>query len=47
MEFEVPKRHLLSPTLSTMLVQWALWWERQRGAMVEKKARAHGKESLL
>ena len=27
MEFEVPKRHILRPTLFTQMVQWVLWWE--------------------
>ena len=25
MEFEVPIRHILRPTLSTNIVQWVLW----------------------
>ena len=29
MEFKVPKRHILRPTLSTNMVQHILWWERQ------------------
>ena len=44
MEFHVPKRHVLRPLLSTKMVQWVLWWERQKryssrkrqGPMVEK-----------
>ena len=38
-EFEVPKGHLLRPTLSTDMVQRVLWWERQKGH--------YGKEMLL
>jgi hypothetical protein len=30
MELEVPKRHMLRPTLSTDMVQWVFWWERQK-----------------
>ena len=30
MEFEVPKRHILRPTLSTDMVQRVLQWERQK-----------------
>ena len=30
MEFEVPKRCILRPTLSTNMVQHVLWWERQK-----------------
>ena len=30
MEFKVPKRHMLRPTLSTNMVQWVFWWERQK-----------------
>ena len=30
MELEVPKRHILRPTLSTNMVEWVLWWERQK-----------------
>jgi hypothetical protein len=37
MEFEVHKRHILRPTLSIDIVQWVLQWERQRGALVEKR----------
>ena len=37
MEFNVPKSHILRPTLSTDMVQQALRWERQKeNAMVEK-----------
>jgi hypothetical protein len=44
MEFEIPKRHILRPTLSTNMVQRVLWWERQKryygrkrqGPMAEK-----------
>ena len=45
MEFEVPKRHTLRPTLSTNMVLCVLRWERQ--CFGGKKARAHGKEILL
>jgi hypothetical protein len=30
MEFEVPKRHILRPRLSTNMVQWIFPWERQK-----------------
>jgi hypothetical protein len=30
MEFKVPKRHILRPTLSTYMVQRILQWERQK-----------------
>ena len=30
MEYEVPKGHVLRPTLSTDMVQHALRWERQK-----------------
>ena len=30
MEFKVPKRHLLGPTLSTDIVQRVLRWEKQK-----------------
>ena len=30
MKFEVPKRHILMPTLSTNMVQRVLQWERQK-----------------
>ena len=35
MEFELPKRHILRPTLSTDMVQRVLMGERQKGALVE------------
>jgi hypothetical protein len=46
MEFEVPKRHILWPTLSTDMVQRVLRWERQNKSC-GRKGRAHGKEMLL
>ena len=39
MEFEVPKRHILRPTLSTNMVQQVLRWERQKGWSSRRKAR--------
>ena len=44
MEFEVSKRHILRTTLSNDMVQWVLWWARQKrryglkrqGPMAEK-----------
>ena len=36
MKAEVPTRRILRPTICTIMVQWVLWWERQRGAMIEK-----------
>ena len=36
MEFKVPKRHILRPTLSINMVQRVLRWERQNGALIEK-----------
>ena len=44
MKFEILKRHILKPTLSTDMVQRLLWWERHKrrygrnmqGPMVEK-----------
>jgi hypothetical protein len=38
MEFEVPKRHILRPTLSTDTVQRILRWERQKGWSSRRKA---------
>ena len=35
MKFEVPRRYILRLALSTNMVQWVLWWERQ-GPMVKK-----------
>jgi hypothetical protein len=46
MKFEVPKRHILKPTLSTDMIQRGLRCRGKIGAMVEK-ARAHGIEILL
>ena len=37
MEFEVPKRHILWPTLSTSMVQRVLWWERQNRSCDRKR----------
>ena len=37
MKFEVPKRHILRPTLSTNMIQWVLWWEKQIGTQLEKR----------
>ena len=37
MEFEVPKRHILRPTLSTSMVQRLLQWERQKRCSGRKK----------
>jgi hypothetical protein len=45
MEFEVPKRHVIRPTLSNDMVQQILRWEGQKrcssrkrqGSMVEKR----------
>jgi hypothetical protein len=31
MELEVPKRPISKLTLSTVTLQWVLWWERQKG----------------
>ena len=36
MEFEVPKRHGLRPTLSTNMIRRILQWGGKRGAMVEE-----------
>ena len=36
MEFEVPKSHILRPTLYADMVQRVLQWERQTNALVEK-----------
>ena len=36
MEFEVPERHVLRPTLSTDMVQWNLCWERQKRCYIGK-----------
>ena len=30
MKFEVHKIHIWRPTLSSDMVQWVLWWERQK-----------------
>ena len=37
MEFEVPKRHILRPTLSIDMVQQALRWERQKRCFGRKR----------
>ena len=52
MELEVPRRHLLRPTLPTNTIQRVLQWERQkrcssRKRKRKKKAMAHGKEIML
>ena len=44
MEFEVPKRHILRPTLSTDMIQWVLRWERQKGVVVENRHMLVGKK---
>ena len=36
-EFEVPKRHILRPTLFTYMVQHVLHWERQKRCYGEKR----------
>ena len=36
MEFEVPKRHVLRPTLSTDMIQRVLRWERQKSCFGRK-----------
>ena len=36
MEFEVPRSHILRPTLYADMVQRVLRWERQTNALVEK-----------
>ena len=37
MEFEVPKRHILRPTLFIDMVQWVLRWERQNRCSSRKR----------
>ena len=37
MEFEVPKRHILRPTLSTNKVKWVLWWDKQKRCFSRKR----------
>ena len=37
MEFEVSKRHILRPTLSTDMVKWDLYWERQKRCYGRKR----------
>ena len=37
MEFKVPKKHILGPTLSTNMVQRVLRWERQKKCYGRKK----------
>ena len=37
MKFEVPKRHILMPTLSTNMVQRVLQWVRQKGGGSSRK----------
>ena len=44
MEFEVPKRHILGPTLSTDMVQRALWWERKNRCSSIKRLRPMAKK---
>jgi hypothetical protein len=40
MEFEVPKRHILRPTLFTDTVQRVSQWERQKMCSSRKRARS-------
>ena len=50
MEFKVPKRHVLRPTLSTDMVQQVLRWERQKrcsNKKREKKVGVHGRKMML
>jgi hypothetical protein len=47
MEFEVPKRHILRPTLFTDTVQRVSQWERQKMCSSRKRQEAHGREMLL
>ena len=35
MEFEIPERHVLRPTLSTDMIQWILRWERQKRCLIK------------
>ena len=37
MEFEVPTRYFVRPTLSTDMVQQILWWERQKRCYGRKR----------
>ena len=37
MEFEVPRRHILRPTLSIDMVQQVLWWEWQKRCSGRKR----------
>ena len=37
MEFEISKRHILRPTLSIDMVQWVLWWGRQKRCSGRKR----------
>jgi hypothetical protein len=47
MKFEFPKRYFLRPTLSTDIVQWVLWWERQKRCSSRKRKGAMWNEVLL
>jgi hypothetical protein len=48
MEFEVPKRHILRPTLSGNMVQQVLRWEMQKRCSSRKsKLRAHGRDKIF
>jgi hypothetical protein len=47
MKFKVPKRHILRPTLSIDMFQRFCSGRGIRGALVEKKTRALGKETML
>ena len=42
MELEVPKRSIFRPTLSIVMVQQVLWWERQKRLSCCKMSRDHG-----
>ena len=37
MEFEVPKKHIIRPTLSTNMVQRVLLWDRQKRCYIGRK----------
>jgi hypothetical protein len=47
MGFEVPIRHILSPTLSIDMVQRVLQWEGQKRCFGRKRQGPHGREMLL
>ena len=44
MEVEVLRRPIFEPTLSTIMVRWILWWERQKEILLLQMTRDHDRE---